>query len=49
MKAYKKNPGSESILGWEWTSLEHGYRIRIDINKEVEIRKTAKRSDFKFD
>ena len=49
MKAFKDNPGSDQIKGWEHYNLKDGYRIRIFLNKDVEIIKTAKASDFTFD
>lgn len=49
MKAFKENPGSDKIKGWEHYNLREGYRIRIYLNKEVEIIKTDKASDFAFD
>ena len=49
MKAFKDNPGSDPIKGWEHYNLEDGYRIRIFLNKDVEIVKTDRASDFRFD
>lgn len=49
MKAFKDNPGSDPIKGWEHYNLKDGYRIRIYLNKDVEIIKTDKASDFAFD
>ena len=49
MEAFKDNPGSELIEGWEHYNLKDGYRIRIFLNKDVEIIKTDKASDFAFD
>ena len=49
MKAFKDNPGSDLIKGWEHYNLKDGYRIRIFLTKDVEIIKTDKASDFTFD
>ena len=49
MEAFKDNPGSDHIKGWEHYNLKDGYRIRISLNKDVEIIKTDKASDFAFD
>jgi hypothetical protein len=49
MKAFKDNPGSDPIKGWQHYNLKDGYRIRIYLNKDVEIIKTDKASDFAFD
>ena len=49
MKAFKDNPGSDTINGWEHYNLKDGYRIRIFLNKDVEIIKIDKASDFSFD
>ena len=49
MVTLKDNPGSDPIKGWEHYNLKHGYRIRIFLNKDVEIIKTDKASDFLFD
>jgi len=49
MEAFKDNPGSDPIKGWEHYNLKYGYRIRIFLNKDVEIIKIDKASDFSFD
>ena len=49
MQVFKDNPGADLINGWEHYNLKHGYRLRIFINKDVEIMKTGKASDFAFD
>ena len=49
MKEFKDNPGTDAIKGWEHYNLKYGYRIRIFLNKDVEIIKTDKASDFAFD
>ena len=49
MKAFKDNPGSDLIKGWEHYNLKDGYRIRIFLNKDIEIIKTDKIGDFAFD
>lgn len=49
MQVFKDNPGTDPINGWEHYNLKHGYRIRILLNKDVEIIKTDKASDFAFD
>lgn len=49
MEVFKDNPGSELINGWEHYNLKHGYRLRIFVNKDVEIIKTDKASEFSFD
>lgn len=49
MKAFKDNPGTDDIKGWEHYNLKEGYRIRIFLNKDVEMIKTDKASDFSFD
>ena len=49
MKAFKDNPGSDHIKGWEHYNLKDGYRIRIFLNKDIEIIKIDKASDFAFD
>ena len=49
MVPYKDNPGIDSIKGWEVYIIEDGYRIRIYLNKDVEIIKTDRVSDFSFD
>jgi hypothetical protein len=49
MSPIKDNPGSDTIKGWEYYNLKDGYRIRIYLNKDVEITKTDKAEDFSFD
>jgi len=49
MKVFKDNPGSDPIKGWEHYNLKDGYRLRIYLNKDVEIIKIDKASDFAFD
>lgn len=49
MEAFKDNPGADLIKGWEHYNLKDGYRIRIFLNKDVEMIKTDKASDFAFD
>ncbi len=49
MEPYKDNPGLDEIKGWEHYNLKNGYRIRIYLNKGVEIIKTDKAGDFSFD
>lgn len=49
MEPYKDNPGLDAIKGWEHYNLEFGYRIRIYLNKDVEIIKIDRASDFSFD
>ena len=49
MKVLKDNPGSDHIKGWEHYNLKEGYRIRIFLNKDIEIIKISKASDFAFD
>ena len=49
MAPYRDNPGAEQILGWEMNNLSDGYRIRIDLNKTVEIIRIARESEFSFD
>lgn len=49
MKPYKDNPGSDMIKGWQHYNLQHGYRVRINIDKGLEIVKSAKASEFSFD
>ena len=49
MKAIKDNPGQETIKGWEHYNLKDGYRLRIFLNKDVEIVKVSKASEFAFD
>lgn len=49
MMPYGDNPGSDAIRGWEHYNLDDGYRIRIDVNKAVEMIKTARESEFSFD
>ena len=49
MEAFKENPGSDPIKGWEHYNLKDGYRIRIFLSKDVEIIETDKASDFAFD
>jgi hypothetical protein len=49
MKAFKNNPGSDPIKGWEHYNLKDGCRIRIFLNKDIDIIKTDKVSDFAFD
>jgi len=49
MNSFKDNPGTDSIKGWEHFNLKDGHRIRILLNKDVEIIKTDKREDFSFD
>jgi hypothetical protein len=46
---YKDNPGTDSIKGWDAHFTEDGYRIRIFLNKDIEIIKTARVSEFSFD
>lgn len=49
MQVFKDNPGADLIKGWEHYNLQNGYRIRIFVNKDVEIIRTDKASDFAFD
>ena len=49
MEVFKDNPGAELINGWEHYNLKHGYRVRVFVNKDLEIMKTDKASDFAFD
>ena len=49
MTAFKDNPGSDPIKGWEHYNLKDGYRIRIFLSKDLEIIKTDKASDFLLD
>lgn len=49
MKEIKNNPGADPIKGWEHYNLKQGYRIRIFLNKDIEIIKTDKAEDFSFD
>ena len=49
MAPLKNNPGADAIKGWEYCNLELGYRIRITLNKDVEIIETGRKSDFSFD
>jgi len=49
MTAFKDNPGSDPIKGWEHYNIKDGYRIRIFLSKDLEIIKTDKASDFSFD
>jgi hypothetical protein len=49
MKVFKDNPGQDAIKGWEHYNLKDGYRIRIFLNKDVEIIKISKASEFAFD
>jgi hypothetical protein len=49
MEPFKDNPGLDAIKGWEHYNLKYGYRIRIYLNKDVEIIKTDKASEFSFD
>ncbi len=49
MQPYKDNPGTNVIKGWEHYNLEYGFRIRIFLNKDLEIIRTDRFSDFSFD
>ncbi|RLB99340.1 MAG: hypothetical protein DRH90_20760 [Deltaproteobacteria bacterium] len=49
MQAFKDNPGADPIKGWEYYDLKEGYRVRILLNKDLEIVKTSKQSEFAFD
>lgn len=49
MEPFKDNPGLDPINGWEHYNLELGYRIRIYLNKDIEIIKIDRASDFSFD
>ena len=49
MKPYRDNPGSDNIKGWEHYNLKYGYRIRIYLDKSVEMIETARGTDFTFD
>lgn len=49
MEPYKDNPGLDAIKGWEHYNLKDGYRIRINLNKDIEIIKTNNAGEFSFD
>lgn len=49
MVPYKDNPGTDAIKGWEYYNLADGFRIRIFLNKDIEIVKTDRADDFAFD
>lgn len=49
MTPYRDNPGAVDIKGWEFYDLEDGCRVRIFLNKDLEIIQTAREQDFTFD
>lgn len=49
MKPFKDNPGTDAIKGWQHYNLKQGYRIRIYLNKDLEMIKTSQFKEFSFD
>lgn len=49
MTPFRETPGTEPIKAWEAYDLENGCRVRIYINKEIEMIKTGRLSEFSFD